>query len=296
MRELPGKPDIAFTRWKLAVFVDGRFWHGHPDYFTQGNLAHIGIRRSPALKRAIEPPTPPSRSRAGQFFAFGTSRWRTTWSSASAASPSHYVVRPSCRRAARHSAHCADVDRDLRGRWRAGRRTREAGFDHVVLVENDAAACETLRLNRPEWDIRELDVRLFNADEYKGIDLLAGGVPCPPFSVAGKGLGRADERDLFPEVLRLASQCQPRALLIENVKGLMSRRFDAYRAEIAATLKGLGYAVDWRILTAAHYGVPQLRPRTVMVAVARELGDAFRWPSRWIPCRRWARRYARRCK
>jgi DNA (cytosine-5)-methyltransferase 1 len=83
----------------------------------------------------------------------------------------------------------------------------QAGFSHVALVEIDGAACRTLRMNRPEWNVIERDVKSFCASEYRGkVDLLAGGVPCPPFSVAGRQLGHEDERDLFPEAIRLIIQ------------------------------------------------------------------------------------------
>src|SRR5688572_12742431 len=73
-----------------------------------------------------------------------------------------------------------------------------AGFEPVGLVELEPIACATLSANRPHWQVHEADVTQFSGKPYDGIDLLAGGVPCPPFSIAGKQLGRADERDLFP--------------------------------------------------------------------------------------------------
>ncbi len=78
-----------------------------------------------------------------------------------------------------------------------------AGFEAMAHVEFDRHACETLRLNRPDWNVVEGDVRDFSAKQFNGVDLLAGGVPCPPFSKAGKQLGSNDERDLFPVALRL---------------------------------------------------------------------------------------------
>ena len=90
----------------------------------------------------------------------------------------------------------------------------QAGFEHTCLVEIEKAACETLRLNRPNWKVLEQDVRNFFARDLQGVDLLAGGVPCPPFSKAGKQLGHTDERDLFPEAIRLASECLPRAVMM----------------------------------------------------------------------------------
>lgn len=73
-----------------------------------------------------------------------------------------------------------------------------------------------------------------------GTDLLAGGVPCPPFSMAGKQLGRDDERDLFPEILRLAEELSPRAIMIENVRGLLSAKFADYRDEIVRDSRRAG--------------------------------------------------------
>jgi DNA (cytosine-5)-methyltransferase 1 len=86
----------------------------------------------------------------------------------------------------------------------------QAGFGHVQLVEIEKAACDTLRLNRPTWNVVEGDVRNFSARGLAGIDLLSGGVPCPPFSKAGHQIGGGDERDLFPEALRLVEECRPR--------------------------------------------------------------------------------------
>ena len=95
----------------------------------------------------------------------------------------------------------------------------------------------------------------------KGVHLLAGGVPCPPFSIAGRQLGGDDERDLFPEMVRLARELRPRAVLIENVRGLLGRKFEDYRAEIVVELKEMGYEYcGWELLDAADFGVPQTRP------------------------------------
>lgn len=79
-----------------------------------------------------------------------------------------------------------------------------AGFEHQVLVEIDPHACATLRHNRPHWQVHEGDLTVFAARAYQGVDLVAGGVPCPPFSKAGKQLGADDERDLFPQAMRVA--------------------------------------------------------------------------------------------
>lgn len=153
-----------------------------------------------------------------------------------------------------------------------------AGFGHSALVELEPAACATLRLNRPSWNVVEGDLRLFDGRSYKGIDLLAGGVPCPPFSKAGKQLGARDERDLIPEAIRLVDECRPRAVMLENVRGLLDAVFDDYRNKVEKQLKKLGYVSDWRLLNASDYGVSQLRPRVVFVGIRKDLADGFSWP------------------
>jgi DNA (cytosine-5)-methyltransferase 1 len=156
----------------------------------------------------------------------------------------------------------------------------QAGFRHSLLVENDHFACETLLLNRPGWKVHAGDVRFLDARPCGGaIDLLAGGVPCPPFSVAGRQLGAQDHRDLFPEILRLARECAPKALLVENVRGLLARRFAAYRQEIIDTLAVIGLTtVGFRLINASDYGVPQSRQRVIVVALRREYVKHFAWP------------------
>lgn len=161
-----------------------------------------------------------------------------------------------------------------------------AGFEHRLVVEIDNWAAETLRRNRGEggphgaWQVEEGDVHDLDGTPWKDqIDLFAGGVPCPPFSIAGKQLGADDERDLFPQALRLVEEINPRAVLLENVKGLGQKRFDKYRDGIIRRLNDLGYAVFWKLLQAADYGVPQLRPRFILVALKREYQAYFTWPT-----------------
>lgn len=153
----------------------------------------------------------------------------------------------------------------------------KAGFNHVVLVEIEQLACHTLSLNRPNWNVLNESIKYFSAKDYKGVDLFAGGVPCPPFSVAGKQLGATDERDLFPEALRLISECDPKAVMLENVRGLLDKKFDDYRAAIIAELEALGYKCDWQIVNASDYGVPQLRPRAILIALKSEYFPFFKW-------------------
>ncbi len=154
----------------------------------------------------------------------------------------------------------------------------QAGFGHELAVEIDASACATLRHNRPGWNVSERDVRDVDGRDYRGIDLFAGGVPCPPFSIAGKQLGADDERDLFPTALRIVRESRPRAVLLENVRGLAGARFEGYRSEIISELDSLGYAVDWRLVYSSHYGVPQLRPRFLLVAMRPDDMARFAWP------------------
>lgn len=164
----------------------------------------------------------------------------------------------------------------------------QAGFEHVALVENDVHACATLRRNRPYWntifgDLRKFDGRPYRQIVTKGkaspLHLLAGGVPCPPFSVAGKQLGSDDDRDLFPEMIRLAEETDPIAVLIENVRGLLDPSFDEYRSEIEMSFVDLGYKpAGFKLLQASDYGVPQLRPRAAFVALKPGYAEHFRWP------------------
>lgn len=155
----------------------------------------------------------------------------------------------------------------------------QAGFEHVALVEYEEEYCKALRQNRPEWNVICGDVRNFSGKPFAGkIDLLAGGVPCPPFSVAGKQLGSADERDLFPEAIRLVGEIRPKAVMLENVRGLLDPVFQEYREKILEKITKLGYRVDIKLLHASDYGVPQLRPRVVIVGIRNDICGEFHYP------------------
>jgi DNA (cytosine-5)-methyltransferase 1 len=155
----------------------------------------------------------------------------------------------------------------------------QAGFHHEAAIEIDADACETLRRNRgAEWKIIEDDVANLDGRAFRHVDLLAGGVPCPPFSIAGKQLGQDDDRDLFPQALRLVEEISPRAVLLENVRGLGTHRFDGYRAQVLGRLRALGYETWWDLVHASEHGVPQLRPRFVLVAIRQPWAGWFHWP------------------
>ena len=157
----------------------------------------------------------------------------------------------------------------------------KAGFEHEGLVEIDAHCCNTLRFNRPKWNVIEDDLRIFKdrAADFAGVDLVAGGLPCPPFSVAGKQLGALDERNLFPDALDIIDAVRPKAVLIENVRGFLDAVFEDYRLHLKRQLKKLGYEADWRLLNASDFGVSQLRPRVAIVATRKEYWSDFAWPS-----------------
>lgn len=158
------------------------------------------------------------------------------------------------------------------------RGLEQAGFEHKALVEIDQHACETLRLNRPKWNIIEGDLRAWDPSPYKGVDLLAGGVPCPPFSVAGKQLGELDERELFGRALKIVKIIQPRGVMFENVRGLMDPKFDGFRHKVSNKLRRMGYSPQWKLLQASDFGVPQLRPRVICVALKPSDMKKFVWP------------------
>lgn len=153
-----------------------------------------------------------------------------------------------------------------------------AGFEHIALVEYESEYCEVLRNNKPKWNVICADVHQFDGSPYVGVDLLAGGVPCPPFSVASKQLGERDERDLFPEAIRLISEIKPRAIMLENVRGLLDPKFDVYRNSILERIRALGYVVQIKLLQASDYGVPQIRPRVVIVGMRLGEQGVFTYP------------------
>lgn len=155
-----------------------------------------------------------------------------------------------------------------------------AGFFHVALVEYEQSYCNTLKLNRPNWNVICADVKNFSGEPYRDkIDLFAGGVPCPPFSVAGRQLGSADERDLFPEALRLIEEINPRAVMLENVRGFLDPSFSDYRDFILNKIDELGYNVQIKLLNASDYGVPQLRPRVVIGGIRKDIKGVFSYPT-----------------
>ena len=153
-----------------------------------------------------------------------------------------------------------------------------AGFSHSVLVEYESEYCDVLKQNKPEWNVVCEDVHNFDGKPYKGVDLLAGGVPCPPFSKASKQLGKDDDRDLFPEAIRLISEIMPRAVMLENVRGFLDPKFTEYREHILKSVEELGYRVQIKLLNACDYGVPQLRPRVIIIGIRKDEKGIFQYP------------------
>ena len=184
-----------------------------------------------------------------------------------------------------------------------------AGFAHVALVERNKDACATLRLNRPEWNLIESDVRKVNFSELGNVDLVAGGPPCQPFSIGGKAHGYDDLRDMFPQAVRAVRELRPRAFMFENVRGLLRQAFSNYVEYIRLQLTypdfpispnvswdknlqrlqkhhtssgradGLTYQVSIHLANAADFGVPQHRHRVFFVGFRSDLDAKWFFPS-----------------
>ncbi|MCO6387478.1 DNA cytosine methyltransferase [Aliihoeflea sp. 40Bstr573] len=153
-----------------------------------------------------------------------------------------------------------------------------AGFHHVGLIERLEPACATLKLNRPDWPIIKADVADIDFEQYRGVDLLAGGVPCQPFSFAGEGLGKDDPRDLFRRAVEITGIVQPKAIMFENVMGLLGPKHLDYRLFILSELDRLGYEAEWRAIEAPSFGMAQKRERAILVGFKKGLMHRFRWP------------------
>jgi DNA (cytosine-5)-methyltransferase 1 len=154
-----------------------------------------------------------------------------------------------------------------------------AGFTHRLLVDNDPHCCRTLLQNRPSWNVKLQGMENVTDLPFRNIDLFAAGLPCPPFSVAGKQLGAQDERNLFDDALRLIAAVAPKFVLIENVRGFLDPVFSEYRASLSARFAALGYLVDWRLLQASDFSVSQLRPRVAIVAAQPLYWRHFHFPT-----------------
>ena len=150
----------------------------------------------------------------------------------------------------------------------------KAGFHHVLLNEFDHSACETLRFNRPEWNVIEGDIHDIDFTPFRGkIDIISGGFPCQAFSYAGKRLGFEETRGtLFFELARAVKEIQPKVFLGENVRGLFEHDGGRTLQTIRDVIAELGYTlVEPRVLRAIQYDVPQKRERLILIAIRNDL-------------------------
>jgi DNA (cytosine-5)-methyltransferase 1 len=180
-----------------------------------------------------------------------------------------------------------------------------AGFEHVAMVESNKHAVATLRSNfQPERVFAE-DVRAFDLSNLEQVDLVAGGPPCQPFSLGGKHRAHHDQRDMFPNAIQAIAQLAPRAFVFENVKGLLRLSFADYFEYIMLQLnhpefkndtgdwrahhrqlkqlegsrnRTLRYNVQYKLVNAADYGVPQQRERVIIVGLRSDQKTAWQFP------------------
>lgn len=192
----------------------------------------------------------------------------------------------------------------------------EAGFKHLALYEWNAAAVDTLIYNQEigyhslqGCEIHRADVRDVDFKRFKGIDLVAGGPPCQPFSMGGKAAGMKDSRDMFPQAIRAVAEAQPRAFLFENVRGLLRPAFANYveyirlqmefpefptsdniswdqnlarlqrhKERIGKNVEGLRYRVYQHQVNAADFGIPQQRHRVFFIGFRADLPTEWSFP------------------
>lgn len=157
---------------------------------------------------------------------------------------------------------------------------KNAGWNVQGAVECDRDAVLTHRRNFPSSQHIGHDIRDVNFAAYRGIDLIAGGPPCQPFSVSGKRLGNFDARDMVPEFIRAVDEARPRAFIMENVAGLRATKFNSYLEDRVSELYHLGYTVFSKILNAGDYGVAQNRLRLFLVGIhSSQKSSSFQFPA-----------------
>jgi DNA (cytosine-5)-methyltransferase 1 len=196
----------------------------------------------------------------------------------------------------RHPLMHAPVDTPETSRQEGGRLTsleicagaggqalglEQAGFTPVSVVDNASNACATLRANRPNWRLVQTDLKDFVGSEHGAadVDLLSGGLPSTPYSVASRQRGTEDDRDLLRAAIFLAMDVQARAIMIENTPTLLtSPRFAEARRFVEDELRHLGYQMDWQILDAKDFGVPQSRRSSILIAMRPDSFRRFTWP------------------
>lgn len=162
----------------------------------------------------------------------------------------------------------------------------KAGFEEIGLVEIDKTACDTLRMNRPSWNVIEEDIVTFSQTDLlkefnlqKGeLDLLSGGYPCQSFSYAGKKLGLEDVRGtMFFYYAEFLRQLQPKMFLAENVKGLTTHDGGRTIQTMVDVFEDLGYIVEWKVLNAWDYGVAEKRQRVVIIGTRNDLKESVKF-------------------
>ncbi len=181
-----------------------------------------------------------------------------------------------------------------------------AGFEHCAFVEFNKWACKSLRENFNPTLVHETDVRNFDFTSVGKVDVVAGGPPCQPFSLGGLARAHEDSRDMFPEAIRAIHELRPKAFVFENVKGLLRKSFSDYFSYIVLRLtfpdqtiakgmswrehlnelrridysryKGLKYAVQYKLVNAVDYGIPQNRERVFIVGFRNDVSIDWKWP------------------
>jgi DNA (cytosine-5)-methyltransferase 1 len=182
-----------------------------------------------------------------------------------------------------------------------------AGFDHSALVEWNKDAYLTLKKNFSNIDLYNCDIRDFDYSKYREVDVISGGPPCQPFSLGGKHQGNLDDRDMFPLAIEGIRSIKPKAFIFENVKGLLRKSFSEYfdyillqltypfleklknerwenhlnrlrKIRIDKKYKEEEYSVEYKLVNAANYGVPQKRERVIIVGIKKSLGIEWNFP------------------
>jgi DNA (cytosine-5)-methyltransferase 1 len=157
----------------------------------------------------------------------------------------------------------------------------KAGLKCVALNEIDKWACNTLRRNRPNWNVLEGDIKSFSFEEYKNkVDVVTGGFPCQAFSYAGKKLGLADARGtLFYEFARVVKEVNPPVCIGENVRGLLSHENGKTLEGMISILDEIGYnVVPVQVLKAINFNVPQKRERLILVGIRKDIDLKYEYP------------------
>jgi len=157
----------------------------------------------------------------------------------------------------------------------------QAGLKCVALNEIDKWACQTLRNNRPHWNVLEGDIKSYNFSEfYNKVDVVTGGFPCQAFSYAGKKLGLADARGtLFYEFARVIQEVNPPICIGENVRGLLSHDKGRTLEGMVSILDEIGYnVVPVKVLKAINFNVPQKRERLILVGIRKDIDLGYEYP------------------